>query len=79
MSQSHTCRCVKKGGNKDDDYRAGSILSRCIHMHPERMGEKGYIPVVMKTPTGYLKFAEEDVEAFRKKMEQDGDILTTGK
>lgn len=33
----------------------------------------------MKTPTGYLKFAEEDVEAFRKKMEQDGDILTTGK
>lgn len=48
-------------------------------MHPERMGEKGYIPVVMKTPTGYLKFAEEDVEAFRKKMEQDGDILTTGK
>ena len=31
--------------------------------------KKGYIPVVMKTPTGYLKFAEEDVEAFRKKME----------
>ena len=41
--------------------------------------KKGYIPVVMKTPTGYLKFAEENVEAFRKKMEQDGDILTTGK
>lgn len=31
---------------------------------------KGYIPVAMKTPTGYLKFREDDVEELRRKCEE---------
>ena len=31
---------------------------------------KGYIPIAMKTPTGYLKFREEDVEELRRKCEE---------
>lgn len=31
---------------------------------------KGYIPTAMKTPTGYLKFREEDVEELRRKCEE---------
>lgn len=31
---------------------------------------KGYIPIAMKTPTGYLKFREEDVEELRRMCEE---------
>lgn len=34
--------------------------------------EQGYLPVTMKTPTGYLKFDESDVERLRENCIKNG-------